>query len=93
MCTRRDRGADFREVLRHRPGIAPGHDQAGAFGLGWTDRAEDIGGFGALIVRRPRACTDPRPSSGVLVLLSDPGLILKPDFYFGIGREAGADRR
>ena len=42
---------------RQVPTVAPnfGHDQPGAFPLRGTDRAEDIGPFGALVAGRPRA--------------------------------------
>ena len=42
---------------------------------------EDVGRARPLIVRCRGACPALRPPPGDLVLLSDPGLVLKPDFY------------
>ena len=75
MCPRLDRGADLLEVILHAGGIAPGHDQAGAFAFGRADGAEDRGRDRALIMGRPGACPALGPSAGQLVLLTDAGLI------------------
>jgi len=48
-----------------------------------ADGAEDIGRGSALIVRRGGSRTTPGPAPGDLVLLSDPGLVGKPDLYRG----------
>ena len=48
-----DGGTDLDEVRRHGVGVAPGHDQPGALPLRGTDRAEDIGPFGALVAGAP----------------------------------------
>ena len=82
---------DFGQVQRHRGGIAARQDEAGPGSLGRADGAEDVGRAGPLIVRRRGPCPAPRPSPGDLVLLSDPGLVLKPDFYRLAGRVALGD--
>jgi hypothetical protein len=68
-------------MQRHRGSIAARQDEAGGAALGRADGAEDIGRAGALIVRRRGPRPAPRPSPGDLVLLADPSLVLKPDFY------------
>ena len=59
-----------------------------------ADRAKDVGGRGPLVLRRRRTATALGPTSGELVLLTDPGLVGEPDFY-GIGADAllARDRR
>ena len=64
MGTGIDGGTDLDEVRRHGVGVAPGHDQPGALPLRGTDRAEDIGPFGALVAGRPRARATSGPSGG-----------------------------
>jgi hypothetical protein len=88
MGAGRDQDADLLEVGLHRRRVAAGHDQTGRLGFFGTDGAEDIGGLGALIVRRtrPRAASGPAP--GQPVLLADTGLVLEPDLDFGAGAEA-----
>jgi len=44
----------FDQVLVHRVGIAPWHDEGGGLAVPGADRAEDIGRAGALVVRRGR---------------------------------------
>ena len=73
-----DGGTDLDEVRRHGVGVAPGHDQPGALPLRGTDRAEDIGPFGALVAGRPRARATSGPSACELILLADAGFILPP---------------
>jgi hypothetical protein len=46
-----------------------------------ADGSEDIGGNGALIVRRTGPCPTSGPAPRDFVLLADPGLIGKPEFY------------
>ena len=74
-------GGDFGEVQVHRLGVAGGQDERGSLAIAGADSPEDIGGSGALIVRRrgPRAASCPAP--GDLVLLPDPGLVPEPDLY------------
>ena len=61
-----DGGTDLDEVRRHGVGVAPGHDQPGGFPLRGTDRAEDIGPFGALVAGRPRARATSEKAIGVI---------------------------
>ena len=79
MCAGSDGLGDFGEMDVHRLGIAARQNQAAALPL-WTDRAEEIGRFGALIVWRagPRATLGPAASD--LVLLTDASFVLEPDF-------------
>ena len=91
MGAGRDQSADLFEMGLHRRGVAPGHDQAGRFALLGADRPEDVGGLGALVVRRAGSCTTTRPAPGQLVLLADAGFILEPDFELGAGAEAPFD--
>ena len=50
-----------------------------------TDRAEDIGPFGALVAGRPRARATSGPSACELILLADAGFILPPQLYLPFG--------
>jgi len=81
MCSGRDGGGDLREVQVHRLCVAGRQNQGGAFALLWADRAEDVGGSGALVTRRAGAGSTHRPAAGDLVLLADAGLVGEPDFY------------
>ena len=81
--------ADFLEVLGHGLRVAPGHDEPRAFAFGGTDRAEEVGPLGALIVRRARSGSASRPAPRNAILLTDPGLVLPPYFY---GRADGKVR-
>ena len=76
-----DLGGDLGEVQVHRLGVAGGQDECGSLAVAGADRAKDIRGSGALIVRRrgPRAASCPAP--GDLVLLPDPSLVPEPDLY------------
>jgi hypothetical protein len=64
----------------HGVGIAERENEAGSLALLRTYSAEDVCGFGALIVRRGRSRSALRPASRYLVFLPDPRLILKPNF-------------
>jgi hypothetical protein len=64
----------------HRLGIAPGQDEANGLALLRTDGAEDIGPFGALIVRRAGPCSALGPAARDLVLLTDARFVLEPEF-------------
>jgi hypothetical protein len=66
---------------RHGLAVAGGQDEPGAFPLGRTNSAEDIGGCGLLIARRRGACPTLGPAAGDFVLLPDAGFVLPPDFY------------
>jgi hypothetical protein len=74
-------------VKVHRFGVAPGHDERRALAVLGTDRAEDIGRGGSLVLRRARARAAFGPTSGDLVLLADARLVREPDFY-GVGLDA-----
>ena len=58
-----------------------------------TDRAEDIGPFGALVAGRPRARATSGPSACELILLADAGFILPPQLYLDAFREPRPDLR
>jgi hypothetical protein len=58
-----------------------------------TDGAEDIGRLGVLVMRDAWPGAAFGPSSRHLVLLADPGFVLKPHFYTGVRRERGTDRQ
>ena len=79
--TGRDDLGDLREVQVHRLSIAGRQDQSRALALLWADRAEDVGGGGALITGRARTGAALGPAAGDLVLLADTSLVLEPDFY------------
>jgi len=64
---------------RHALCRAAWQNQAGAFPLGRTDRAEDVSGGGSQIARRRGTGAALGPAPGDLVLLSDPRLVSKPD--------------
>jgi hypothetical protein len=81
MGARGDRLRDFREMQRHRFSVAERQDEAGCNAACWTDRTEDVGRARPLVVRRRGPGAAPRPSSGDLVLLPDPGLVLEPNLY------------
>ena len=82
----RDRFSDFRQVQVHGLGVAGRQDQGGALALVWADRAEDVGGSGALVTRRDGTGTALGPPSRDLVLLADAGLVGEPDFYRVAGK-------
>ena len=63
----------------HGVSVATGHDQPGALAPGRADGPEGICPFGPLVVRRAGPRPPPRPASREFVLLTGPGLVLKPD--------------
>lgn len=79
------------EVQVHGVGVTERQQQACRLAFVRTDRTEDIGGFGTLVVRCRRPGPPLRPSPGDLVLLPDPSLVLEPDFYWRAAREGGSD--
>lgn len=79
-----DGSADLGQMSVHRVGVAPGQDKADGLAPGRTDRPEDVGPLGALIVGGTRAGSPFGPAARDLVLLADPGFILEP--YFDRGR-------
>jgi hypothetical protein len=76
-----DGRGDLREMQVHRLGVAGRQDQGCAPALLWADRAEDVGGSGALVAGRAWTGAALRPAAGDLVLLADTSLICEPDFY------------
>ena len=86
-------GGDLGEVERHALGVAAGQDEGCAFTLGRTDGAVDVGGRGALVLRRRRPCSAPCPAPGDTVLLTDARLVLPPQLYRRATRKARPDRR
>jgi len=67
----------------HRFGVAAWQHEASPFTEPRADGTKDVGGCGALIVRRRRPGATFGPSPRDLVLLSDPGFVGEPDFYIG----------
>src|SRR5215213_4710815 len=76
-----DHVGDFLQVQAHRGAVAEGQNQRRALALTRTDGTEDVGGRGALVLRRGRAAAAPCPAARDLVLLTDSGLVGEPDLY------------
>jgi len=93
MSAALNRSADLGKMILHGGRVAIWHDEPGAFALRRTDGAENVSPFGTLVVRRGRPASTPRPAAGDLVLLSDQGLVLEPDFYWRSRRELLLDCR
>lgn len=74
--------ADDGEVGVHCMCIAVRHDKSGTLALCRTDRAKNIGPLSSLIVRRTGPGSAFGPPSRDLVLLTDPRLVLPPNFNF-----------
>jgi len=74
-------------------GVAVWHDEAGALSCLRTDRAEDVGRLGALVMGRRGTGAATRPAPGELVLLADPRFVLKPQLYACARRQRLADLR
>lgn len=68
-------------------------DEGRTLALGRADGAVDVGGRGALVLRRRRPCSAPCPAPSDAVLLANARLVLPPQLYGRAAREAGADRR
>jgi len=85
-------GRYFIEMPLHGLCVAPRQDEGRADPALGTDGAKDIGRFGALVLGCRGSAAAWRPAPGELGLLTDPGLILPPDFYPGVGWKAGTDR-
>ena len=77
----RDASRDFREVEVHRFDVAGGQNQTGGGPLGGADGAEDVGGFGALVVRRRWSLAALGPAAADFVLLPDARLVAEPNLY------------
>jgi hypothetical protein len=69
------------EMPLHRRGICIGHDQASTLAFCWADRTEQICALVALISGLARSGSPSRPLPDNAVLLPDPSLVLKPQFY------------
>lgn len=82
---------DFRQVLRHRVGVAPRHDESCRLAKLRADCTEDIGRSCALIMRRGRPRSPPGPAARDLVLLPDTGLVFEPNLYPFSLRCSGGD--
>jgi hypothetical protein len=89
MCAGTDLSRDFLEMPLHGLRVATGQDERRAGAALGADGAEDICGFGSLVMRCPGAGSPLRPAPRDLVLLADPRLILPPQFYLGAGCELG----
>jgi len=87
-----DGGGDLRQMGVHRLGIAPWQDETDTLALLRTDRAEDVGPLGSLIVRRAGPCSALGPATCDLVLLADPRFVLEPQLDLYARLEAPADR-
>ena len=91
MCSRRDDRGDFLQMEVHALGIANGQNQCCPNAPARTDRTIDPSRAGALILWRDGACAAFRPAPRDLGFLSDPGFVLKPNFYGCVGRKLVAD--
>ena len=77
----------------HGLGVAAGEHECGTDAALGADGAEDVGRFGALVMRRPGASPSARPAPGDLVLLADTRFVLPPDFYLRAVGQALAEFR
>lgn len=75
----------------HGLGVAAWRHETGTDAPGRTDRAEEIGRLGALVLRRRGSGAAPGPAPRELGLLPDPGFVLPPDLYVRVGRERCSD--
>ena len=75
----------------HRLDVAAWQHERRTFAAPRADCAEDVGGYGALVLWRSRPRADQRPAARDLVLLPDPGFVAEPDLYVGpVAPKAGA---
>ena len=81
VCARRDLGSDLVEMKLHSFCIAGRQHEGGAGSELGTDRTEQIGRLGALIVDGAGTRAFCGPAVGELVLLTHPHLVLEPHFY------------
>ena len=82
---------DLQQMGVHGGGRAARQNEAGGLANFGTDRPEQIGRSGALIVRRRRPRSSFRPAPGDAVLLADARLVLPPQFDHGGAGERGFD--
>src|SRR6202521_3560707 len=71
---------DLLEVQRHGLCVAGRKDETGRLAERGTDGAEDIGRGRSLILQGERSRAAFRPASRDLVLLTDAGFVLEPEF-------------
>jgi hypothetical protein len=71
---------DFRQMQVHRGRVASGQHQGRALALLRADRPEDVGRARPLVVRGAGPGSPSRPAAGDLVLLTDTGFVLPPQF-------------
>ena len=81
VCTGGDGECYLDEMQRHGFGIAERQHQPRAFALLRADRAEDIGRFRPLILRRRWSGSASRPAPRDLVFLTNARFVLEPDLY------------
>ena len=93
VCSGTDLGRDLIEMELHGFAVAGRQHQRGSRPKLRTNRTEQIGRLGALIVNGARARTLSGPAIGQLVLLADPHLVLAPHFYRYARRKLSADLR
>ena len=86
VCAFGDVARDFVEVELHHVGVGIGKRQGRSDAPRWADRAEQIGVVVALIGGLSWSRSAPGPLADEAVLLSNPGLVLEPDFH---GRRLG----
>src|SRR5215213_8229653 len=84
--------ADLSQMSLHGGGLGEGHDQAGASAALRADGAEQIGAIIALVLGLARPGAGARPLPHQPVLLTDPHLVLEPQFDRSCGREMGYGR-
>ena len=93
VSARSDFGRDLIEMKLHGFAVAGWQHQRGSCPKLGTDRTEQIGRLGALIVNGARARTLSGPAIGQLVLLPNPHLVLTPHLYGCARRKLRADLR
>src|SRR6516165_2916908 len=93
VCSGADLGRDLIEMELHGFAVAGWQHQRGSCPKLGTDRTEQIGRLGALIVNGARARTLSGPAIGQRGLLADAHLVLAPHFYRYARRKLSADLR
>ena len=81
VAPRCDGERDLLQMQGHGGGVAKRQDKTGCLSQGGTDRAEQIGRLGSLILGSRRSGSTSGPTPGNLVLLTDARLVLPSDFY------------
>ena len=89
MGAGRDGAGDLGEVVVHRAGVGEGHDEARGHAAAWANGAEDVSPLVAGVAGGPRARAALRPDPGERALLTDPRLVLEPDFERPAARSLG----